>query len=440
MSLRDNPQLKLVVQHHFWILVSGLILASLVTWYMATGDLQAAYTKDSLSIKSSFSQANGVSGQPLRNNELINKVKDETTKIREQAKETWKQRDEAQQPLLKWPDDMADKIKLLKPGESIPNDLRDYYQVTVLPREWRRMILKASPLLDDDKTPVSNEDFQYLEVDPKARQFKDGTPYAGKVVWPKDKWRALINRYQSPNRPSDLRVRLAQEDLWIYDSLIDIINTMNEAARDPGQAVIKEIQALEIAQWAVRDSQDFPGPEIKEIIKTGGTSGTSDTSVRAVSINPPTLKNGNWVDSELLSGRYLDALNNPVDDKAPAPFSEFRQMYVVMRFLMDQRRIPDLVTLCANARFPIAVRQVLMNFYDKDAGDIGAATQLMLKHGQHATMVEIRGIIYIYNGFDETKLGQGATVSPARRTWAPPRSTPNIDPSASKEPMLVNPQ
>lgn len=436
MSLRDNPQLKIVVQHHFWILMAGLILASLVTWYMATGELQASFNKDSIVIKGSFSQATGIGSQPLRNAELISKVKDETGKIREQAKETWKQRDEAQQPLLKWPDDMADKIKLLKPGEPIPNDLRDYYQVTVVPREWRRMILKASPLLDNDKTPVANEDFQYLEVDPKTRLFKDGTPYVGKVVWPKDKWRALINRYQSPNRPSDLRVRLAQEDLWIYDSLIDIINTMNEAARDPGQAVIKEIQSLEIAQWAVREAQDFPGPEIKEAVKTGST----ESAGRAASVTPPALKDGNWVDSELLGGRYLDALNNPVDDKAPAPFSEFRQMYVVMRLLMDQRRIPDLVTLCANARFPIAVRQVLMNFYDKDATDIAAATQLMLSHGQHATMVEIRGIIYIYNGFDEAKLGQGAALSPARRTWAPPRSMPNIDPTANQAPMLINPE
>ena len=58
----------------------------------------------------------------------LNEIKDETTKIREQAKETWKQRDEAQQPLLKWPDDMADKIKLLKPGEPprrVPAKARD---------------------------------------------------------------------------------------------------------------------------------------------------------------------------------------------------------------------------------------------------------------------------------------------------------------------------
>ena len=59
-----------------------------------------------------------------------------------------------------------------------------------------------------------------------------------------------------------------------------------------------------------------------------------------------------------VDGRYIDDQGKPMKDDKSGPFAEFKQMFVYMRFIMDQRRLPNLMAACANVPLPIETRQV----------------------------------------------------------------------------------
>ena len=61
----------------------------------------------------------------------------------------------------------------------------------------------------------------------------------------------------------------------------------------------------------------------------------------------------------ILYGRYLDEANQPIyDGSGASPYAEFKKMPVMLRLVIDQRRISDLLVCCANSPMPIDVRHL----------------------------------------------------------------------------------
>jgi hypothetical protein len=108
----------------------------------------------------------------------------------------------------------------------------------------------------------------------------------------------------------------------------------------------------------------------------------------------------------------------------PAPFAEFKQVYVRMKVLMDQRKAPELLAACASARLPVEIRQVLMSLDDKTGvgqrpGARGPSGD-KIDPGPYDGFVDIRGIVYIYNKPDVNRVGKGAAGEPAKRPFSIP--------------------
>jgi hypothetical protein len=72
-------------------------------------------------------------------------------------------------------------------------------------------------------------------------------------------------------------------------------------------------------------------------------------------------------DSEWVDNRYLDDKGEPLKG-TNHPYAEFKQMFVYMKFIMDQRRIPELVAACANANLPIETRQIKVQMLKSESG------------------------------------------------------------------------
>jgi hypothetical protein len=157
--------------------------------------------------------------------------------------------------------------------------------------------------------------------------------------------------------------------------------------------------------------------------------------------------------------RYVDDEGYAVTDPAQQPYAEFRMLPVIMRFIMDQRRLPEVLANCVDSPLPIEVKQ--WNMRDPNApersaaspeggptrsgpmgsqktypgattkgypgstsgvrpmgGAFGAAVAPgeatfggEVELGPYDMEIEIKGIIYIYNPPDATKVGTGVAAT-----------------------------
>jgi hypothetical protein len=182
--------------------------------------------------------------------------------------------------------------------------------------------------------------------------------------------------------------------------------------------------------------------------------------------------------------RYVDDEGYAIADPAQQPYAEFRMLPVIMRFVMDQRRLPEVLANCVDSPLPIEVKQ--WNMRDPTAAErdvnapgagptrggvttegsksypgtgskspypgagskspypsgsspgvrpmgaggaapAGEAFGGEVELGPYDMEIEIKGIIYIYNPPDPTKVGTG--VAGAGQS-PPPDGKQPADPAA----------
>jgi hypothetical protein len=126
----------------------------------------------------------------------------------------------------------------------------------------------------------------------------------------------------------------------------------------------------------------------------------------------------------LLKNRYLDGRNYPVADPASPPISEFRQVFLQLTVLMDQRLVPILISECAQAPFPIETRQIRMSLTEVDIPqkrDAAAGGISRVEPSPHDVSVTLRGVVYIYLKPDQKKLGKGTDKEPGKREYGIPK-------------------
>jgi hypothetical protein len=402
-----------LIQHHFWILLVVLLLTALIVSSIGVGHLRREFQAQRQRINASFASLVDYRVGPKPNADFAKRVREVDDSLRTNVLEAWDVLYTRQREALQWPE-IVKRIGDLPPGAEIESVLRESYRDSGVGPEIRRIIDKvnyrrpsaapavAMPMVDPD--------------DPDAEPAAPVPQFDGLVVWEKAARDALINRYSPPRLPSSKWVRLTQEDLWVFESLIDVINEMNRDSTDPGNAVIKKIDYLDLAQYAQRDASNNPGDVS---VSTGTTP--ARTTAQPFSV-PPGVPD---VDDRLMDGRYLNEKMEPVPVNAPQPFAEFRQMFVQMKFLMDQRKVPELLAVCANSPLLIEVRQVRMTMPDTEkppgsfaSGAVGSENRV--EAGPFDAQVEVRAIIYLYNPPDRENLGTGSADNPAQRTFGIP--------------------
>ena len=152
------------------------------------------------------------------------------------------------------------------------------------------------------------------------------------------------------------------------------------------------------------------GPGMTPNAAAAGADLTTETGIRA----------------SLKEGRYLDGAEEPLKADDSPPFAEFKRMPVVMKLVVDQRRIPEILINCANCSMPIDVRHVRIapdkagigvgrgsdsgTDSNQSSGGVSlgrSALGEMSGYGSDAIRIEIYGIINIFNAPDPALLGTG---------------------------------
>ena len=295
----------------------------------------------------------------------------------------------------------------------------------------------------------------------------------GVVDWPTPEIFTIIT--WAGQSPYSGQIWLAQEEVWVYESLINVVRNVNRRmeATGPHNAPIKRIQAMLIGKNA---ASIVGSPGILEPLgsSTGMGMGMGMDSMDpagAGSVSPGGdmsmmdggMASGSMTEEDtvayLTKYRYVDKEMKPLSDSDAPPFLEFNMMPVCLELIVDQRKIPDILVECANSTMPIDIKLVRYNpAYARTGllgrsmgagmdgmGDMGgsmaggpggamggsrgagaggmgadamgqAADALSSfevggkigVYGSDAVMIQIVGVIYIYNEPDPTLLAAGA--------------------------------
>jgi hypothetical protein len=438
-----KPYLLAIKKHHFWILLGILLITSGLVWYWSTTELDTKFTADKQKNESAFRQMMPIRSDMQTNSppnpkftEAVNK---RTETLAGGVLDAWQRLFDKQMSVLSVNERVPEMVPyLIDPKmfqKEVPVNIRNVFQDNeVIDAEFHDLFAILDLRRPRGLNPVD-------EGNP-AKQPQPGSP-EGILLWnAKPLPRALMLRYKTVKTPSTARIRMLYEDLWVFRSMFKVIAKINErpidvwlqimegaspptdkAAVDQANVPIKQIDYCDLAQYAMSTAMNLPGN-----VQIGEEDGNSNSRPGAnLAANAGTFSVGTQgndeEDNKLRDGRYIDGRNQPVQDPAAPPFTEFKQIFVQMTVLMDQRLIPVLVAECANAELTIETRQVLVDLKDVDVLRGGAARaqdQNKVESTPHDVLVTVRGVVYGYSPPDKARLGQGSDPEPSKRDYGIP--------------------
>jgi hypothetical protein len=290
----------------------------------------------------------------------------------------------------------------------------------------------------------------------------DNPDWVGTVDWDENDRLRLEGRFNWTTRPDSDVIRLKQEDLWVYKTLLQVISETNKDVDSKNPlANVKRIEWIQIgadaiSSWSAADQSVFKAGE-------AAVAAINPRDVRAA----PSRDAAAAQDSkeQLLKDRYVDDKGVGLDAEAKQPYSEFKMMPISMKLHMDQRKISKLLVACVNSPMPIEVRRVRIRPGAGgellESGTTGAAASPTVSSrdysrrtvdarprptstggggeeggaGSYDIPVEIQGIIYIYNPPDLNTLGTGTAAekpaeTPAGAAPAAEAGSPGATPQA----------
>ncbi len=207
----------------------------------------------------------------------------------------------------------------------------------------------------------------------------DAVEMVGVLDWDPTDLDRIKKQFVWEETPDTQTVRLAQEDLWVYEALLRIIENTNKdektnkAPTSSEKAAIKRIESLEIGQQAARrwaqDKESViaglaavsaapgPGGGPARQVPRGGIQ-QFQHSRRGGIYAGPGLHNVGPQESPL-ADRYVDDRGDPLAEDAKSPYAElFKMMPINLRLVIDQKKVTKLLAECGNANMPIVVRTV----------------------------------------------------------------------------------
>ncbi len=393
---------KVIWQQRFWVLsVLGLLIA-VICWKLAAGELDAQFSTRKSVIDGMFTSIQGLSNKSVHPNPAVNEKEEvEVAKQTKIVQSVWntlynKQKDS----VLKWPKELGPQfleyIEKLKFKDPINSSMRSIYQNYIGKRfDGLLEIVQAQKLAAGTSGAGGYGGREYGGGGGAYRGeggYGGGVPGGDTgaidedyiVQWPEqDKLRARLSFSEA--RPTAMQIWVTQEDLWVYETLLNVIAKTNEdrQATRPDNAAIRTIQALEVgasASLGVTPGQVYiPSATGAPMGERGGMYGGEYGGERAGGEMGGMMAGGEYgggraggemggymgegggdpaaMDEALLAGRYLDAAGAPTADVG----GEYRQLPIRMDLVIDQRYIPRLLIECANSPLPIEVKQLRIN-------------------------------------------------------------------------------
>lgn len=489
-----RPYVAVLAKYHFWILAALVPLVLLPLLFMGTGKIDKEIAGRKQEIDGRVSSLAGVKGiAPHPNERWAEAVDAQTQKIRAETLAEWKRFWQDQAALREWPkrlgDDFIKAITSLKPGGSLNRQMLLRYQnlvpelVRTLPARMGADDLMVEGATQAGPGPEGMPGFRGPLAGPPGGDFgprpgMGGPPAAAAggsralVQWAQTDQARLLDSFRFDTKEkrcgkdviTTAQVLLAQEELWVYGVLCDVIRKLNAGADGPFSAPIGSV--LEIAVGYPAAEEQVGGQNAARILlpsasgvpggEMGGNPMPPDMGAAvdmpgmgggAPAARPPHPRFGTassglgrgpmagefggegMVDpsaaptapeDQLREWIYVDFTGKPLTaaELATAPAAQMMHlMPFVMRLAMDQRTLDALLVELATNPLPIDVRQVRVNPSQQTGGGPGqggfadqpsfaAAEGFGGSIGRpHDVVVELRGTVGLATPPDARVLG-----------------------------------
>jgi len=346
--------LEVVKKYHFWILCGLIVVLAFGSWFKASSDEDNDFKKRKSVIDSEFTTVERIKttqNHPTEksNQEIIKLTNGELTdQVSKASYRLYKEMREAN-PLPQLYQVKGEQKAFEDDFERIWRPMEDIEKLT--PREELQRLYRIGY-----QSHIGNH-FPELQKLVELRTFEDRVPGvkpSGVVDWydAEEKKSRVVEGL--PAVPSTVQVAKAQEDLWIYETLLKVVRYTNNIGRDREHyqkppdhksARIKQILAMDIgsdavACWGKCENKLFT------LADSGGVTAAKSDNAATTS------------GTSQLADRYVDDVGKPIADPNQQPYPEFRMMPINLKLVIEQREIPRLLAECANSAMRIDVRRV----------------------------------------------------------------------------------
>ena len=391
--------MKWLKENSFWVGSALLTVVMLVTWVLIAMNLDQKREKLTSDILTKVNAAEGIrrvsaeEGAGVHPNSTTEEgMKELMAKTVESVAAAWKARYEAQQKILKWPEEIAANESFMRafgrfnPAESYPTnsgrgregELRVY--AANIKKQMERItknVLRAKWIFD----PA----YEDIKLTPEEELAKFA------VVWNAENQR-LWNRKLTQFRgwdgndidfqaPIPLQMYMLQQDLWLLEAMFEIIREVNGDATANDLAKIKKIDHIAFGRETGGKLGALTSLEME--ITGGGMMAGGGPPAGMMDRGAPNMGAGtvsgdgfNWnASNKAFHGRYVDAAFNPLsadmvfdvinatkaDSGLPAENVELivaKRVPVRIALRMDEREIPNFLKACANSPFVFEIHQM----------------------------------------------------------------------------------
>jgi hypothetical protein len=364
-------QLKLALEHKFWILAGLAILLPPIGWWAATDNLATETASRTKTIDGYDRRIPDSKNAP--NVMWIEGAKQIDREVTVSVAQSQERLFDHQKSEMTFPKVVAEALaqcKVKYRGDGGPTqeflDAKDFF-VHSYAEDWKNVVNLIRPykMSTGDGLVLISGDSTQQEVLPITRH--------GEV----EQWRQSLGFTAA-------QMWDVQEDIWFLRSLMQAIAKVNQGATEIGNARIKKLNEIrlrggDLADLANRQSGKStsnnpngvatPRPGGMQVSYGGGRgSGSSQES----SYKPPKAFDpddifgddggkSNVVDTR--SRRDRDAVAGDVKrwvDKS----DKWRKRGFVLKLVMDEREIPTLLTALSESAFPVEIRHVEHSVYD----------------------------------------------------------------------------
>lgn len=466
MQIPDNirPAVEIVVKHHFWMLAAVVPLIVLPLTWLAAGDLSLKIKAKQGAIDSKLASVRNVQGVAEHPNERwVEVLARDTVNVKRETFAVWKRFHDSQAPIRVWPaellgDDFVERASKLQPGGRLPRPLLERYQEAV------KNIVHTLPKrmgADDLMPSTTGEEAVARPASPAAAP----RPASRSIVqWPEGDQRRIYDSFDWQKPPTTVQVQLAQEEIWMYGILCDIVKAMNARATAAFDAVIPLVEELSVGYPAAEDKPGGAGenrvmrvsvPAAGAAPDGGGQPGAGPLSrpghprFAGGGGNTPKGSAGDGpasADDVFRNWIYVDYGGRPLMAAEQTASLANRMIHFMpfrLRVVIDQRRLDDLLVSLAGSPIPIDVRQVRINAGGsgpRTSGGGGGPGGPGETGRPHDVSVEIRGSIAVAGQPDrKAVLGdlpddQAPSQDPAATVESEPAGTAPA-PSAEEAPV-----
>jgi len=365
-------QLKLALEHKFWILAGLAILLPPIGWWAATDNLatetaarnkKIADTEKRIPDPKDFPNEKWIQGEKQIERDLTTSVTDSQERLFEHQKSEMTLPPVVQGALNKC------KVKYRGDGGALEDFLnaKEFFVQSYL-EDWKNTVNLVKPFkartgeglvfLNDEPTEVGTPITRHLEVE----QWRQSLGFTGPQMWD------------------------VQEDLWFLRSLMQAIARVNQGATEIGNSRIKRINEATLRGGDLTDlatrragtaganpvgNQSGTGVQISFGHNRGGgaTSGPTYTAPKPFDPDDIFGDDGGKANTGATPGKKDKDVVVVETKRWAETGAKWHKRGFVLRLVMDEREIPTLLTSLSESPFPVEILHVEHSVHSSNTAD-----------------------------------------------------------------------